>query len=87
MTSPCRLVEFDTLEAVNIQFYITALTLMDSGGTNISPSITIIVNTEDIYIPDIIVGSLPSPYEMAVNSAGIYQFDDPFTTSHHDYII
>ena len=55
---------------------------MDTGGTDVSPNITIIVNTEDIYIPDIIVGSLTSPIDMtAANSAGIYQFDDPFSTS------
>ena len=76
------MVQFDTLEAVNIEFQITALTLKDTLGTNVSPTIKIIVNTEDVYIPDIIVGSLTSPVDMAAaNSPGIYEFDDPFSTS------
>lgn len=81
------MVEFDTLEAVNIEFVITAQTLIDTNGTENSPTIKIIINEEDIFIPDIIVGSLPSPYEMAPNSVGIYQFDDPFTTNSQDHII
>ena len=82
-----RVVEFDTSEAVNIEFQVTALTLMDSGGTDVSPTIKIIINTVEIIIPDLIVGSLPSPQEIKVNSAGIYQFDDPFSTSLQNYII